>query len=82
MAYNVYVTRNQISRSNRTTYDNETVAYKATVNANSFREASDKCIEKIWSLCDADIKIISVYVGIKGSVSAAANRMQPLQYRR
>ncbi len=83
--YNVYITKNQISRNNRRTGlngDNETCAFHQVVSAKSRNEAVAKCINDIWAICDDDIKVISVYAGVKGSVTGSANRMTPVQYRR
>ena len=81
MVFDVYVTRNQISRANRGEHDHDTMAYHRRVRASTRAEAMNKCIASIWALCDDDIKIISVYAGVR-NVSETASRLTPVQFRR
>jgi len=76
MLWRVYIERRHVHRGAK-----PGTIYKRTVRADKRRAALDKCLpairRRILPTVDEGIRYLPVYVGRKGSVTAAAGRIVP-----
>lgn len=79
--YTVIVMQASVSRANREALAWNTPAFTRKVKATRPSEAAQACADAIWAIVDADIKIVSCYVGTK-NVSEMPTRMNPIQIKR
>lgn len=78
--YRVYIEKQALTRQQVRQGE---LAYSRTVRADSRSAALNKCLRdivtKVVPEADTTIKYISVHVGVKGSVTETANRLDPMQ---
>jgi len=80
--WDVYVTRDSLSKSNRAAGDHATPGYKNRVRATNRAEAVMKCAPEIWPLVGSDISVVAVYCGKFRNKTEAASRLDPIRIRR
>ena len=76
--YTVIAMRASISRANRDALDWNTPAFTKRVKATRPSGAVQACADEIWAMVDADIQVVSCYVGTR-KVSELPTRMSPIQ---
>ena len=79
--YTVIVMQASVSRANRQALAWNTPAFTRKVKATRPSEAAQACADEIWAMVDADIQVVSCYVGTK-NVSELPTRMNPIQLKR
>lgn len=84
--YNVAIFEGSVKRTNDAAAW-RTLVYKRVVLANSRTAAIEKCLPEIRKnvlskITDETIRFVSVFCGVKGSVSGAAERLTPIQITR
>jgi len=80
--FTVYVTKISAEKGTRDLAAWRTPVYQNEVLAHSRLEAVNACQDEIWPLIDPEISIVAVYCGKKGSITGAANRLEPHRIRR
>lgn len=78
--YNLYILKQSLTRY---IVSSDAVAWRKTVLATSRTDALDKCRKEIVSFCrehiHENIKVVSVYVGRRKSVTGSASRLHPIR---